>query len=95
MTVQSLKILSWLFGTQAGKATALTTGTGSVLTLVFALHTSAMNRIDVHKIDLKEYVIEKIEIRDEILNLHVKNFSDKQDETNKRLDRVIEHIMNE
>lgn len=91
-------LIAWMATTPKGKVTAAATGVGltssGLLALVFTLHGNAMTEIKTVKVDVKEYVVEKIENREEIFQLHIKNFSDKQDDTNKRLDIVIEHIMN-
>lgn len=93
-----IKLIAWIATTQTGKVTAVTTGVGltssGLLGLIFALHSSAMAEIKNQKIDTRQYVVEKIDSREEIFQLHIKNFSDKQDDTNERLDTVIEHIMN-
>ena len=93
-----IKLIAWIATTQAGKVTAVSTGvglsSGGLLTLIFALHTSAMTEIKDHKVDMKEYIGEKIKTREEVFEVHIENFSKKQDDTNKRLDTVIKHIMN-
>lgn len=93
-----LKLIAWIATTQTGKITAVSTGvgvsSGGLLALVFSLHTSAMTEIKTQKADMRQFVVEKIATREEIFKLHIKNFSNKQDETNERLDTVIKHIMN-
>lgn len=89
-----LKLIAWIATTQTGKITGIGVTSSGLLGLIFTLHSSAMGEIKTQKVDMKQYVVEKIESREEIFKLHIKNFSDKQDETNERLDTVIKYIMN-
>lgn len=94
-----VKLINFLLNTDSGKITgAATVGTGSLLTLIFSLHSSAINRIDSEiqksKYEIVKAVDSKFIDNDKLVTVELHNLNKKQDETNKMVRDLYNHLLN-